>query len=28
MKEGAEKARESAGKTISQAREFIGLNYF
>ena len=27
MKEGAEKARESAGKTIRQAREFIGLNY-
>ena len=28
MKEGAQKARESAGKTIEQARDFIGLNYF
>ena len=28
MKAGAEKARESAQKTINQARELIGLNYF
>jgi tryptophanyl-tRNA synthetase len=26
--QGAEKARESARKTVQQAREFIGLNYF
>jgi tryptophanyl-tRNA synthetase len=26
--QGAEKARESARKTIEQARELIGLNYF
>jgi tryptophanyl-tRNA synthetase len=28
VKQGAEKARESAGKTIEQARQLIGLNYF
>lgn len=28
LKEGAEKARESAGKTIEETRNLIGLNYF
>ncbi|MDQ6609857.1 MAG: tryptophan--tRNA ligase [Bacteroidota bacterium] len=28
IKQGAEKARESAHKTIAQARELMGLNYF
>ena len=28
MGQGAEKARESARKTIEQARELVGLNYF
>jgi tryptophanyl-tRNA synthetase len=27
IREGAEKARESAAYTISEARKFIGLNY-
>jgi tryptophanyl-tRNA synthetase len=27
MKEGAEKARESAAETIKQARQLVGLNY-
>lgn len=28
LKEGAEKARESASKTISEARKLIGINYY
>ena len=28
VKQGAEKARESARKTIEQTRELVGLNYF
>ncbi|MCB0699187.1 MAG: tryptophan--tRNA ligase [Chitinophagaceae bacterium] len=28
LKEGAEKARESASKTISEARKLVGINYY
>jgi tryptophanyl-tRNA synthetase len=28
LKDGAEKARESAAKTISEARKMIGINYY
>jgi tryptophanyl-tRNA synthetase len=28
LKEGAEKARESASKTIADARKLIGINYY
>jgi len=28
LKEGAGKARESASKTISEARKLIGINYY
>ena len=28
LKEGAEKARESASKTIAEARKLIGINYY
>jgi tryptophanyl-tRNA synthetase len=28
LKEGAEKARENASKTIAEARKLIGINYY